>query len=80
MIMFSSGKFSGNQGAIFNSQLVWTHASSELPTPETHGETGSVHPIPKRSQKAVLQHVKQKNLHFSIAFWDRLGWTDPVSL
>ena len=23
-----------------------------LPTPETHGETGSVHP--KRSQKAVL--------------------------
>ena len=31
----------------------------ELPTPETHGETGSVHP--KRSQKAVLQHLKQKN-------------------
>ena len=31
----------------------------KLPTPETHGETGSVHP--KRSQKATLQHVKQKN-------------------
>ena len=29
-----------------------------LPTPETHGETGSVQP--KRSQKAVLQHVKQR--------------------
>ena len=31
----------------------------QLPTPETRGETGSVHP--KRSQKAALQHVKQKN-------------------
>ena len=30
-----------------------------LPTPETYRETGSVHP--KRSQKAMLQHVKQKN-------------------
>ena len=38
----------------------------KLPTPETSGETGSVHP--KRSQKAVLQHVKQKNKHFSVAF------------
>ena len=50
---------------------------SSLPTPETHGETGSVHP--KQSQKAVLQHIKQKNLHFSIAFWHCFGWTDPVS-
>ena len=30
-----------------------------LPTPETHGETGSVHP--KQSNKAAPQHVKQKN-------------------
>ena len=28
-------------------------ASNQLPTPETHGETGSVHP--KRSQKATLK-------------------------
>ena len=52
-------------------------APFQLPTPETQGETGSVHP--KRSQKAALQHVKQKNLHFSVTFWDRFGWTDPVS-
>ena len=51
--------------------------SFALSSPETHGETGSVHP--KRSQKAALQHVKQKNSHFSVAFCDRFGWTDPVS-
>ena len=32
---------------------------TRLPTPENHGETGSAHS--KRSQKAALQHVKQKN-------------------
>ena len=31
-----------------------------LPTRETHGDTGSVHP--KRSQEAALQHVKQKKI------------------
>ena len=51
--------------------------SFTLSSPETDGETGSVHP--KRSQKAALQHVKQKNSHFSVAFCDRFGWTDPVS-
>ena len=31
----------------------------QLSTPETHGETGSVHP--KQSQKAALQQLRQKN-------------------
>ena len=38
---------------------ITSHHSTPLPTPETHGETGPVHP--KQSQKATLQHVKQKN-------------------
>ena len=39
----------------FELEAVWP-VQDKLPTPETHGEAGSVHP--KRSQKAALQHVK----------------------
>ena len=48
-----------------------------LPTPETHGETGSVQP--KQSQKATLKCQFFCFTCWSTAFWDRFGWTDPVS-
>ena len=49
----------------------------QLPTPETHGETGFVHP--KRSQKATLKFEFFCFTCWSAAFWDCFAWTDPVS-
>ena len=54
------------------------HPSTKLPTPETHGETGSVHP--KRSQKAI--NAKMLILLFYVLKRCFLGslWVDRPSL